>query len=89
MDLVLPRDILLLPKLLERNKEQSQSQISEPTAMMTSHLMSIAQTLTYPAFSTSSGRSREDSVEISAADGGNNAGFRYIKNDKASKKRRR
>ena len=60
--------------------------------MMTSHLMSIAQTLTYPAFSTSSGRSREDSEmrsEMSAADCGNNAGFRYIKNDKASKKRRR
>ena len=57
--------------------------------MMTSHLMSIAQTLTYPAFSTSSGRSMEDSAEISAADCGNNIEFRYIKNDKASKKRRR
>ena len=57
--------------------------------MMTSHLMSIAQTLTYPNFSTSSGRSRDDSAEMSAADCGNNAGFRYIKNDKASKKRRR
>ena len=58
--------------------------------MMTSHLMSITQTLTYPEFSNSksSGRSREDSIEISAADCGNNAGFRYIKNDKASKKRR-
>ena len=57
--------------------------------MMTSHLMSITKTLTYPAFSNSSGRSREDSIEISAADGGNNNGFRYIKNEKASKKRKR
>ena len=57
--------------------------------MMTFHLMSITKTLTYPAFSNSSGRSREDSIEISAADGGNNNGFRYIKNEKASKKRKR
>ena len=57
--------------------------------MMTSQLMSIAQTLTYPAFSKSSGRSWEDSEVISAADCGNNTEFRYIKNDKASKTKRR
>ena len=77
---------LIPPQLLEETNDRSQ--ISEPSALMTSHWVSIAQTLTYPAFSTSSCRSKEDSAEISAIDGGN-SGFRYLKNDKASKTRRR